>query len=91
MVRRVAQSRQALYLAEGGIEWAKAHLQVNSGLRQGSLSLATGRVEIGIELSGGGYKVTSKGLSGLSVRKIEASLLLETGKWVMTGYQELHN
>lgn len=91
MVKRVAQSQQAIYVAEGGIEWAKAQLQVNSGLRQGSISLATGRAEIVIESSGGGYKVTSKGLAGLAVRRIEANLWLETGKWVMTGYQELHN
>jgi len=90
MVRRVAQSRQALYVAEGGIEWAKAHLIVNSGLRRGSLSLATGRVDIVIELSGGGYKVTSEGHSGLAVRKVEEILQLDTGKWIMNGYQELH-
>lgn len=90
MVRRVAQSIQALYVAEGGIEWAKAHLLVDAGLRQGSLSLATGRADIVIELSGGGYKVTSEGHSGLAVRKIEEIILLDTGKWVLKGYQELH-
>ena len=90
MVRRIAQSRQALYVAEGGIEWAKAHLIVNSGLRRGSLSLATGRVDIVIELSGGGYKVTSEGHSGLAVRKVEEILQLDTGKWILNGYQELH-
>lgn len=90
MVRRVAQSRQALYVAEGGIEWAKAHLLVNPGLRQGSLSLATGRGYIVIEVSGGGYKVTSEGKSGLAVRKIEQILQLDTGKWVLKSYQELH-
>lgn len=90
MVRRVAQSQQALYVAEGGIEWAKAHLQINSGLRRGSLSLDTGRVNIVIELSGGGYKVTAEAHSGLAVRKIEEILELDTGKWVMKSYQELH-
>lgn len=90
MVRRVVQARQALYVAEGGIEWSKAHLLVNPGLRRGSLSLATGRVDIVIEASEGGYKVTSEGHSGLAVRKIEAILQLESGKWVMRSYQELH-
>ena len=90
MVRRIAQSRQALYVAEGGIEWAKAHLLVNSGLRRGSLSLATGRVDIVIERNGGEYKVTAEGYSGLAVRKIEEILQLDTGKWVMKSYQELH-
>ncbi|MDR3586637.1 MAG: hypothetical protein P4L59_15190 [Desulfosporosinus sp.] len=91
MVRRVAQSRQALYVAEGGIEWAKAHLLVNSDLRQGNLSFATGRVDIVIELSGGGYKVTAEGHSGLAVRKIEQILQLDSGKWVLKSYQELHS
>ena len=90
MVRRVVQARQALYVAEGGIEWSKAHLLVNSGLRRGSLSLGNGRVDIVIEASEGGYKVTSEGHSGLAVRKIEEILQLESGKWVMKSYQELH-
>jgi len=90
MVRRVAQSRQALYVAEGGIEWAKSHLKLNPGLRSGSLSLDTGRVDIVIVTSGGGYKVTSEGRSGLAVRKIEQIVQLDSGKWVMKSYQELH-
>ncbi len=90
MVRRESQSRQALYIAEGGIEWAKAHLKLNPGLGSGSLSLDTGRVTIVIVTSGGGYKVTSEGRSGLAVRKIEEILQLETGKWVLKSYQELH-
>lgn len=93
MVRRVVQSQQALYVAEGGIEWAKAHLLVNSELRQGTLTLATGRVNIKIVLSEGGYKVTAEGKSGLAVRKIEQILQLDidSGKWSLIGYQELHS
>jgi len=91
MVKRVAQSIQALYVAEGGIEWAKAHLLVNPGLRKGSLSLDTGRVNIEIVTSGGGYKVTSEGRSGLAVRKIRVTLQLVAGKWVLENYQELHS
>ncbi|HBW36194.1 hypothetical protein [Desulfosporosinus sp. BICA1-9] len=90
MVKRETQSRQALYVAEGGIEWAKAHLLVNPGLSEGNVSLATGRAIIVIELNGGGYKVISEGQSGLAIRKIEQTLQLDAGKWVMTSYQELH-
>ena len=90
MVKRETQSRQALYVAEGGIEWAKAHLLVNPGLSEGNVSLATGRAIIVIELNGGGYKVISEGRSGLAIRKIEQTLQLDAGKWVMTSYQELH-
>ena len=106
MVRRVAQSTQALYVAEGGIEWAKAHLMVNPDLRRGSLSLDTGQVDIVIETIvietnvvetgvnetiGVGYKVTSEGHSGLAVRKIRVILHLVAGKWVLKNYQELHS
>jgi len=92
MVRRVAQSQQALYVAEGGIEWAKAHLRDNPDLRRGSLSLDTGRFEVAIELSEGRYKVTSVGKSGLAIRKIEELLDLDvdSGKWNMKSYQEMH-
>lgn len=90
MVKRETQSRQALYVAEGGIEWAKAHLLVNPELRRGSFSFETGRADILVELSGGEYKVTSKGVSGLAVRKIEERLELVDGTWVIKGYQELH-
>lgn len=90
MVKRETQSRQALYAAEGGIEWAKAHLLINPGLRQGSLSLGTGRVTINIESSGGTYKVTSQGISGLAARKIEETIELKSGRWVTLSYQELH-
>ena len=91
MVRRETQSRQALYVTEGGIEWAKAHLMVNPGLRRGSLSLDTGQVDIVIEVSEGGYKVTSEGRSGLAVRKIRVILQVVAGKWVLQNYQELHS
>ena len=105
MVRRVVQSTQALYVAEGGIEWAKAHLMVNPDLRRGSLSLDSGKVDIVIETSVfetivvetglietiGGYKVTSEGHSGLAVRKIEVILQLVAGNWVLKNYQELHS
>lgn len=91
MVRRVAQSRQALYVAEGGIEWAKAHLMVNSELRRGTLSLDNGQADIEIVTSGGGYKVTSEGRSGSAVRKIRVILQLIAGKWVLENYQELHS
>lgn len=91
MVKRETQSRQALYVAEGGIEWAKAHLVVNPGLRKGNIFLETGRASIVIQLSGGGYKVISEGRSGLAIRKIEQTLELVEGTWVMKSYQELHN
>lgn len=91
MVKREVQSRQALYIAEGGIEWAKARLLVDSELRQGSLTFETGKADVRIEASEEKYIVTSTGLSGEAVRRIEARLELRDGTWVIKGYQELHS
>ena len=90
MLKREVQSRQALYAAEGGIEWAKAHLRLNSELRQGNIVLATGRASIYIKVNGSGYDVISEGHSGLSVRVIEEQITSESEKWTLTSYQELH-
>ncbi|KLU66350.1 hypothetical protein DEAC_c17490 [Desulfosporosinus acididurans] len=90
MVRRDTQSRQALYMAEGGIEWAKAHLLSDFGLRRGEVVFDMGRAAISIESSGGDYKVISEGRSGLAVRKVEEILQEKTGKWIVKSYQELH-
>lgn len=90
MLKRELQSRQALYVAEGGIEWAKAHLQENPGLRQGELALDTGQAIIVIQSSSGGYQVISEGHSGLAVRKIEETMQLDGERWNITGYKELH-
>ncbi|WP_407308263.1 hypothetical protein [Desulfosporosinus sp. SB140] len=90
MLKRELQSRQALYVAEGGIEWAKAHLQENPGLRRGDLSLDTGQATIVIVSSSGRYQVISEGHSGFAVRKIEETLQLEEGKWSSISYKELH-
>ncbi|AFM42263.1 hypothetical protein Desaci_3368 [Desulfosporosinus acidiphilus SJ4] len=90
MVRREVQSLQALYVAEGGIEWAKVHLQSDYGLSQGEVLFDTGQARISIHRLDGGYRVTSEGHSGLAVRKVEEILQKETGKWIIQSYQELH-
>jgi hypothetical protein len=90
MIKREVQSRQALYVAEGGVEWAKAHLIINPELRKGEIGLATGYASITIDNSGEEYNVISEGHSGLAVRKIAETLRLETGKWNIKSYQELH-
>lgn len=90
MVKRETQSRQALHIAEGGIEWAKAYLLTNPELRQGRVSFDTGQADILIEFNEGEYKVTAKGVAGSAVRKIEERLELVNGTWAIKGYQELH-
>ncbi|MGC7873512.1 hypothetical protein ACPUYX_18630 [Desulfosporosinus sp. SYSU MS00001] len=90
MVRRETQSRQALYMAEGGVEWAKAHLLSDFGLRRGEVVFDMGQAAIFIESSGDDYKIISEGRSGLAVRRIEEILQEKTGKWIVKSYQELH-
>lgn len=91
MVRRETQSRQALYMAEGGIEWAKAGLLLNPELRQGSLTFEKGKTDIRIEAGEKGYIVTATGRSGEAVRRIKVRLELTDGTWAVKGYQELHS
>lgn len=90
MVRRETQSRQALYAAEGGVEWAKGCLRDQPGVREGQFNLETGRVQVVIEASGGDYKVTSEAHTGLAFRKIKVVLRSVSGHWIVKSYQELH-
>ena len=90
MVKRQTQSQQAIYFAEGGIEWAKAQLIVNPNWQGGSKVVAEGQAQVSISASGGGYWVTSLATSGLAKREIKVFLSLNSGNWSITHYQELH-
>ncbi len=90
MVKRQAQSHQAIYLAEGGIEWAKAQLLLNPSWRGGSKSVAEGQAQVSVSVSGGGYWVTSLASSGLAKREIRVYLDFSSEQWIMKNYQELH-
>ncbi|MHB1653764.1 MAG: PilX N-terminal domain-containing pilus assembly protein [Desulfitobacteriaceae bacterium] len=90
MAKREAQSRQAYYAAEGGIEWAKSQLVLNPAWRNGQVSLAGGPVIVTAELSEGGYQVTSTAHAGLAERKIQALFRVSSGQWTVLRYQELH-
>ena len=90
MVKRQAQSHQAIYFAEGGIEWAKAQLLLDPSWQGGSRSIAEGQAKVNISKSGGGYWITSLATSGLAKREIKVYLILNSDKWSITHYQELH-
>jgi len=90
MARREIQSRQALYEAEGGLEWAKAQLRIDPSVISGNISFGSDQVQISILSSGGGYWVTSIAQSGQAERKITVYLQLDDGRWLETHYQELH-
>ncbi len=90
MVKRQAQSHQAIYFAEGGIEWAKAQLLIDPSWKGGSKPIAEGQAIVSILDNGGGYWVTSLATAGLAKREIKVYLNLNSGKWMITHYQELH-
>ncbi|MFZ3102818.1 MAG: hypothetical protein WA113_11585 [Desulfitobacteriaceae bacterium] len=90
MVKRQAQSQRAIFCAEGGIEWAKAQLLLNPNWQGGSKPIAEGQAQVSILANEGGYWITSLATSGLAKREIKVYLNLDSGKWLMTHYQELH-
>ncbi|MHB8124042.1 MAG: hypothetical protein ACYDEJ_00135 [Desulfitobacteriaceae bacterium] len=90
MVKRLTQSHQAIYSAEGGIEWAKAQLSHNPNWQGGSKLVAECQTKVSISANGEGYWVTSLATSGLAKREIIVYLSLDSGKWSITHYQELH-
>ncbi|KLU58570.1 hypothetical protein CEB3_c45860 [Peptococcaceae bacterium CEB3] len=98
MAHREAQSRQAVYAAEGGIEWAKDELLLNPDWKAGRLSLDGGEVIVAAELSsdskggsqGGVYQVTSTARVGWAERKISVVLKRSSGRWLVLCYREIH-
>lgn len=89
MAKREAISRQALYAAEGGLEWGKAELLVDPLFAGGRRKIAEGETVIQVTVGEGGYWVTSDAQYGLAHRKLKAFLRLDQGRWVMSQYQEL--
>ncbi|XWX60760.1 hypothetical protein AusDCA_0871 [Desulfitobacterium sp. AusDCA] len=90
MAKREAISRQALYTAEGGIEWVKAELLTDPLFAGGRHRIGEGEAEINVTLGEGGYWVTSDAQYGLAHRKLKVFLQLDQGRWVMSQYQELY-
>ena len=89
--RREAQSRQAVYLAEGGIEAAKGQLAVNPAWGGGIIQIGISQVQVTVTaISEGKYQVTSTAQAGLAVRKLEVILVNDTGRWTVSGYREVH-
>jgi len=90
MSKRQAQSQQAVYCAEGGIEWAKAQLLYNPEWRGGSRLVAGKNTQVIVTPGEEGYWVTSAAVSGQARREIRVYLHNNSGEWAMTNYQELH-
>jgi hypothetical protein len=90
MIKRQAQSCQAVYYAEAGIEWAKSQLLINPEWSGGSKSVAGNQTKVSISVYEDGYWVTSLAVSGFAKREIKVYLKRNSDKWIMTNYQELH-
>lgn len=90
MVRREVNSRQAVYAAEGGIEWVKAKVEGDPAFPGGARMIGEGTVDVRVIAFEGGYKVTSTAQYGLSKRRLEVDLKKKSEQWVITEYQELH-
>lgn len=90
MSTRESQSRQAVYAAEGGIEWAKAQLNVNPYSTGQTISVAGYPVNVSIESTNEGYWVASLVSVGHARREIKVYLSLESGRWISKNYHEIH-
>lgn len=90
MIKRQAQSCQAVYHAEAGIEWAKSQLLLNPEWTGGSRLVAENQTKVTISADEDGYWVTSLAVSGFAKREIKVYLRRDSDRWIMTNYQELH-
>lgn len=93
MAKREAQSRQAVYIAEGGLEWAKSELIKDPLFTGGKQTIGEETVIINVTVGEGGYWVTSDTQVGLARRKIRVFLSPDTlnqNRWVMSQYQEIY-
>lgn len=90
MVRREVNSRQAVYAAEGGIEWVKGRVEGDPTFPGGERMIGEGTVDVRVIAIEGGYKVTSIAQYGLAKRRLEVDLERKSEQWVITEYQELH-
>lgn len=90
MAKREALSRQAVYAAEGGLEWVKSELKKDPLFIGGRRTIGEGRVETQVTVGEGGYWVTSEAQVGLTRRKIQVFLHLDQERWVISQYQELY-
>ncbi len=93
MTTRNIQGRQALYLAEAGVELTRAELAANVLWQpQPSYTLSTGTFTVSIRQAAQGYTIESKGNAGSAVRKILVNISQDVnGGWKIISYQEIFN
>lgn len=93
MVRNEIASRQAVYAAEGGIEWVRANLKNNLDFTGGEISIGEGIVVVSVKPVAveNSYEVISNAKYGPTRRKLKVKLEKPGDIWEITEYQELYN
>lgn len=93
MSTRYVQARQALYLAESGIELCRKGLEGDAAWQpQPNYVLATGSMAPVLVKTSNGYRVTVNGIAGTAARKLAADLITDgQGHWKVGSYQEIYN
>lgn len=85
------KARQALYMAEGGVEWAKHQIVLNDQVTQTTLTFEQGWCKVSLEKKGAGYWVLAQGKAGSAERKIRVFLTFNNNRWAEAYYQEVHS
>ena len=91
IARREVNSRQALYGAEGGLEWAKIKLEEEPSFSGGSIRVGEGMVNVEVIAHSKGYTVTSWAQYDYAKRTLKIELEKVNGQWLITQYQEIHD
>lgn len=90
IARWEVRSRQAVYGAEGGIEWAKVKLDEDPNFTGGTLMIGDGTVDIHVITHERGYTVTSLAQYGQAKRTLRVRIEKVAEQWLITEYQEIH-
>lgn len=91
IARREVNSRQAIYGAEGGIEWSKVKLEEDPSFIEGSIRVGEATVKVNVLAQVSGYTVTSRAQYGQAKRTLKVGLEKANGQWLITKYQEIHD
>ncbi|MEL1135159.1 hypothetical protein AAC978_08225 [Desulfitobacterium sp. THU1] len=90
IARKEVSSRQAIYGAEGGLEWVKVKLKEDPSFSEGDLQIGDGYVHVRVIADEGKYTLTSAAHYGQIKRKIRVTLLKVDEEWKIEKYQEIH-
>ena len=90
MANYEAHKIQAIYLADSGLEWAKANLTADPGWGGGSRDLGQGKIEVTVYRDTSVYQVISKSKFKDAGQSRSGYLILnDIGQLVISHYEEL--